>query len=57
MACQSEIYKPWDDRIFSFLPLLRNHSNQEQINSMNTDPLHVESINQLVELISHTFPC
>ena len=43
--------------MFSFLPLLKNHSNQEQIKSMNTDSLHVESIHELVELISHSVPC
>ena len=54
--CQGEIYKPWNDRIFSFLPMLKNHSNQEQINSMNNDPLHVDSIHEIVELISHSVP-
>ena len=42
--CLGEIYEPWDYRLFSFLPLLKNHSNQEQKHSIITDPLHVESI-------------
>ena len=46
--CQGEIYEPWNNRLFSFLPLLKNNSNQEHINSMDTDPLNDERILELV---------
>ena len=34
-----EIYKPWNDSLLSFLQMLNNNSNQEHVNSSDTDPL------------------
>ena len=40
----------------SYLPLLKTHSNKEQINSL-FHPLHKESIPELFEWISHSVTC
>ena len=29
--CQGDIYEPLNDRLFSFLPLMKNHSNQKKL--------------------------
>ena len=55
--CQGEIYKPWNDRLLSFLPLLRNNSNQEHVNSMDTDPLnYLQKIIEFLLFLSHSVP-
>ena len=46
--CQGEIDKPGNDRIFSYPPLFKTHSNQEQKKSIHHPP-HPDSIEELVE--------
>ena len=45
---QGEIDEPGNDRLFSYLPLLKTHSNQEQKNAIHPPP-HPESIEELFQ--------
>ena len=46
--CQGEIKEPGNERIFSYHPLLKNHSNQEHDNTIR-HPSLPDSIEVLVE--------
>ena len=46
--CQGEIDEPWNDRLFTYHPLLNNHSNQEQDNAIH-HPSLPKSFAELVE--------
>ena len=52
---QGEIEEPVYDRIFSYHPLLKTHSNQEHDNE-NIHSTFPESIEQLAEKIIHIVP-
>ena len=53
--CQVEIEEPGNDRIFSYHPLLKNHSNQEHYNAIH-NPSLPEIIEELVEQIIRSIP-
>ena len=53
--CQGEIKDPVYNRLFSNLPMLKTHSNQEHDNA-NLHPQNPESIEKLVEKIIHCVP-
>ena len=50
--CQGEIEEPGNDRIFSYHPLLKTHSNQERDNAIHHFRFN-ESIEEIVERINH----
>ena len=53
--CQGDIKEPVYDRLFSYYPLLKTHSNQEHDNE-NLHPPNPDIIEQLVEQIIHYVP-
>ena len=46
--CQGETEEPGNDRMFSYHPMLKTHSNQEQDNAIH-HPFLPASIEELVE--------
>ena len=51
--CHGKIEEPGNDRLFSYHPLLNNHSNQEHDNAIRHPSLS-DIIEELVELVIHS---